>query len=75
METEWITPTGKTQSELDAERNAKILQGEKDSARRVLESTNEDVMAFIDEYFNSQGIIDSRLHYDERQEARNKLSE
>jgi|GEM_PF-5417441 len=75
MAVDWIVPKGKTQAEIDTEEVARLAELERMEAREFLADTQDDVLAVIEEHLHGLGIIDIRLHYNERRAAREKLRE
>jgi hypothetical protein len=72
---EWIVPKGKTQQDIDAEFTIDQAEQERQQAREFLATTQDDVLAVIEDYLHGLSITDSRLHYNERRAARGTISE
>jgi len=75
MAVEWIKPNGKTQAEIDAKEAVRLAELERMKAREFLADTQDDVLAVIEEHLHGLSVTDSRLHYNERRAAREKLRE
>lgn len=72
MALEYIKPTGKTQADIDAEKAAKLEAQEKREAEEVLRDTQDAVLAAVEDWLESQGLIDAAL-LGKRREARSTL--
>lgn len=74
MARSWIVPTGKTQTELDAEATAENRSRATNAAREYLRDTDHEVIKAVEELLASQGLIDARLVAD-RAAARETITD
>lgn len=72
MALEYIKPAGKTQADIDAEKAAKIEAQERREAEAALRDTQDAVLAAVEDWLESQGLIDAAL-LGKRREARSTL--